>query len=149
MNAAPVFSLNCLVLNSAAMKILFVLLVAVLPITGFCQFEGKQVIKINGLGLDQLVKGLLDAGYSIEKSEASLSVIVTHIKQSPATGIGTLIKAKLQGGNVLLSGQYSEPGKTAETCPITDSGSPGSPCMTSWKLMQDLAESFNKPMEIL
>lgn len=131
------------------MKMLAILLIIFLPLTGLCQTGGKQFIKIPGVSLDELVKSLLNAGYAIEKSEASLSVIVTHLKKSSDSGIATQIRAKMQAGNVVISGEYVAPGQGQHTNPITDSGAPGSPCMESWKIFYQFAESFNKPLEVL
>ncbi|HRO47618.1 hypothetical protein [Agriterribacter sp.] len=130
------------------MKILIILLIAALPVTGFCQSNGKQVIKIAGISLEQLIRGFLDAGYSIEKSEASMSVIVTHLKEAQKSNVATQIKAKIKDGNVLLSGEYIESGKDQNPSPITDAGVPGSPCSESWNMMHDFAQSFKKPLEI-
>lgn len=130
------------------MKIFIILLIAAFPATGFCQFNGSQVIKIPGVSLEQLIRGLLDAGYAIEKSEASMSVIVTHLKEAQKSNVATQIKAKIKDGNVLLSGEYIETGKDQNPYPITDAGIPGSPCRESWNIMHDFAQSFKKPLEI-
>ncbi|HTN08444.1 hypothetical protein [Agriterribacter sp.] len=130
------------------MKIFIILLIAAFPATGFCQLNGNQVIKIPGISLEQLIRGFLDAGYSIEKSEASMSVIVTHLKEAQKLNVATQIKAKIKDGNILLSGEYVEPGKGQHPSPITNAGIPGSPCRESWNIMHDFAQSFNKPLEI-
>ncbi|HRN55840.1 MAG TPA: hypothetical protein PLL71_05280 [Agriterribacter sp.] len=131
------------------MKIFIILLIAAVPpTTGFCQSNGKQVIKIAGISVEQLIRGFLDAGYAIEKSEASMSVIVAHAKETPKPNMATQIKAKIKDGNVLLSGEYFEAGKDQNPSPITDAGVPGSPCSESWNMMHHFAQSFNKPLEI-
>ena len=101
------------------------------------------------MGTEQLIRGLLEAGYTIEKSQASMSVIITHLKQIPQSNILTQIKASIKDGNVMLSGEYLESGKTQTPSPISDNGDVGSPCNQSWNLLYALARSFNKPMEVL
>ncbi len=130
------------------MKIFIILLMMAGPATGFCQSNTKQVIKVAGISLQQLVSGFLDAGYSIEKSEASMSVIITHLKETKKASVATLLKAKIQDGNLLLSGEYIVPGKDENHSPITNAGIPGSPCSESWEMMHDFAQSFKKPLEI-
>ena len=129
-------------------KIFITLLIMAGPATGFCQSGAKQVIKVAGVSLEQLIRGFLDAGYSIEKSEASMSVIVTHLKEAKKANVATLLKAKIQNGNLLLSGEYIVPGKDENHSPITDTGVPGRPCQESWEMMRDFAQSFKKPLEI-
>ena len=118
------------------------------PATGFCQSDARQVIKVAGISLQQVIRGFLDAGYSIEKSEASMSIIITHLKETKKANVATLLKAKIQDGNLLLSGEYIVPGKDENHSPIKDDGVPGSPCRESWEAMHDFAQSFKKPMEI-
>ena len=130
------------------MKIFIILLMMAGPATGFCQSNAKQVIKVAGISLQQLVSGFLDAGYSIEKSEASMSVIITHLKETKKASVATLLKAKIQDGNLLLSGEYIVPGKNENHSPITNAGIPGSPCSESSEMMHDFAQSFKKPLEI-
>jgi hypothetical protein len=130
------------------MKIFIILVIIAGPARGFCQSDTKQVIKVAGISLQQLIRGFLDAGYSIEKSEASMSVIITHLKEVKTANVATLLKAKIQDGNLLLSGEYVVPGKDENHSPITDAGVPGSPCRESWEAMQDFAQSFKKPIEI-
>mgnify|MGYP001072586777 CR=1 FL=1 len=130
------------------MKILIILLIVVGPATGFCQSYPKQIIKVAGINLQQVIRGFLDAGYSIEKSEASMSIIVTHLKEAKKANVATLLKAKIQDGNLILSGEYTVPGKDENPSPITDAGDPGSPCNESWQMMHDFAQSFKKPMEV-
>lgn len=130
------------------MKIFIILLIMVGPATGFCQSDAKQVIKVAGISLQQLIRGFLDAGYSIEKSEASMSIIITHLKETKKSNVATLLKAKIQDGNLLLSGEYIVPGKDENHSPITDAGNPGSACNESWQMMQSFAQSFKKPLEI-
>lgn len=96
--------------------------------------------------MEQLISGLLNAGYSIEKSEASMSVIITHLKEVPQLNVATQIKAKIRDGIILLSGEYTEPGKPQ--APITDDGTDGSPGRESWNLLYGLARSFKKPLTI-
>lgn len=129
-------------------KTLVILLMLIGPATGFCQSGAKQVIKVPGISLQQLIRGFLDAGYSIEKSEASMSIIITHLKETKKATAATLLKAKIQNGNLLLSGEYIVPGKDENHVPITDGGVPGSPCRESWEAMHDFAQSFKKPLEI-
>ena len=131
------------------MKMFIMLLIAAVPSAAFSQSNGNHVIKISGIGIEQLVRGFLDAGYTIEKSEASLSIIITHLKEAGKANVATQIKAKIQEGSVWLSGEYIEPGKDQNPSPITDSGVPGSPCKESWNILQTFAQSFNKPLEIL
>lgn len=143
-----IFYIYCLQRKPDMMKILIIFLIAALPLTGFCQSNGKQVIKIAGISLEQLISRFLDAGFTIEKSEASMSVIVTHLKEVQKLNVATQIKAKIKDGIVLLSGEYIESGKEQNPSPISDAGVPGSPCRESWNMMHDFAQSFKKPMEI-
>lgn len=131
------------------MKMFIILLIAAVPSAALSQSNGNHVIKIPGIGIEQLIRGFLDAGYAIEKSESSLSVIVTHLKEAEKVKVATQIKAKIQDGSVWLSGEYIEPGKDQNPSPITDSGVPGSPCKESWNILHTFAQSFNKPLEIL
>lgn len=132
------------------MKMFIILLIAAAPLAVFSQQpNGNHVIKVPGIGIEQLIRGFLDAGYAIEKSESSLSVIVTHLKETEKANVATQIKAKIQDGSVWLSGEYIEPGKDQEPSPITDTGTPGSPCKESWDILHTFAKSFNKPLEIL
>ena len=130
------------------MKIFIILLIMAGPATGLCQSNAKQIIKVPGISLQQLISGFLDAGYSIEKSEASMSIIITHLKETKKASVATLLKAKIQDGNLLLSGEYIVPGKDENHSPITNAGIPGSPCSESWEMMHDFAQSFKKPLEI-
>ncbi len=131
------------------MKMFIMLLIAAAPSASFSQPNGNHIIKISGVGIEQLIRGFLDAGYTIEKSEASLSIIITHLKEAGKANVATQIKAKIQEGSVWLSGEYIEPGKDQNPSPITDSGVPGSPCNESWNILHTFAQSFNKPLEIL
>lgn len=131
-------------------KMFIMLLIAAAPLAAFSQQpNGSHLIKIHGISIEQLIRGFLDAGYAIEKSEASLSVIVTHLKEAEKANVATQIKAKIQDGSVWLSGEYIEPGKDQDPSPIIDSGVPGSPCKESWNILRTFAQSFNKPLEIL
>lgn len=131
------------------LKFLLILSIATaISARSFCQTNGKQVIKISGISMEQLITGLLNAGYSIEKSEASMSIIITHIKEVPKINIATQIKARIKEGMILLSGEYFESGKSEIASPINDAGVEGSPCKESWNLLHSLAQSFKKPIEI-
>lgn len=130
-------------------RLIFCLLLSGFLISGYGQVDGKRVIKIAGIGTEQLIRGLLEAGYTIEKSQASMSIIITHLKQIPQSDFLAQIKASIKDGNVMLSGEYVESGKTQAPSPISDSGDEGSPCNKSWNLLFALARSFNKPMELL
>ncbi len=129
------------------MKILTILLLLVIPSTCLCQSRVNQVIKVPGITLQQLIRGFLDAGYSIERSEASMSVIVTHLKEQKLNKVATKLIAKIEDGSVLLSGEYIVPGQENIHVPITDAGSQGSPCSASWDILQSFAKSFKKPLE--
>lgn len=130
-------------------RAIILVLFGLLPFIGLGQTTNAHSIKIQGLGLEQLIKGFLDAGFTIEKSEGSLRMIITYPKITVDQKISTQIKANINDGNILLTGEYIETGKTPNSSPITDSGTPGSPCRESWNIMYTLAQSFNKPMEIL
>ncbi|HEX5025456.1 MAG TPA: hypothetical protein VFV68_09290 [Agriterribacter sp.] len=127
-------------------KLTFLLLLAI-PATCLCQSRVNQVIKVPGITLQQLIRGFLDAGYSIERSEASMSVIVTHLKEQKLNKVATKLIAKIKDGNVLLSGEYMIPGKDGIQVPITDAGTQGSACSASWDILQSFAKSFKKPLE--
>ena len=129
------------------MKILSIILLFVIPTTCLCQSRVNQVIKVPGVTLQQLIRGFLDAGYSIERSEASMSVIVTHLKEQKLNKVATKLMAKIKDGSVLLSGEYTIPGKDEIYVPITDAGTQGSPCSASWDILQSFAQSFKKPLE--
>ncbi|MCO5235041.1 MAG: hypothetical protein M9933_02130 [Chitinophagaceae bacterium] len=130
-------------------KIFIILLLAAGPFAVFSQSEGSHTIRIQGVSLQQLIRVFLDAGFTIEKSEGSLSTIITYPKNAPNLNVATQIKAKIKDENILLTGDYIETGKAPNSTPITDSGTPGSPCRESWNIMYTLAQSFNKPVEIL
>ncbi len=130
-------------------KIFILLLLAAGSFTGFSQSEVRHTISIRGVSLQQLIRVFLDAGFTIEKSEGSLSTIVTYPKTAPYLNVTTQIKGKIKDDNILLTGNYIETGKASNSTPITDSGMPGSPCRESWNIMYTLAQSFNKPVEIL
>lgn len=130
-------------------KIFILLFLAAGTFTGFSQSEVRHTISIRGVSLQQLIRVFWDAGFTIEKSEGSLSTIVTYPKTAPYLNVTTQIKAKIKDDNILLTGNYIETGKASNSTPITDSGTPGSPCRESWNIMYTLAQSFNKPVEIL
>lgn len=130
------------------MKIIFFLLLTI-PAISFCQPVKTQVIKIPGITLQQLIRGFMDAGYAVERSESSMKIIITHARQAKKFNISTIFKAKINEGEVLLSGEYAIHGKEENYTEISNTGNDSNEAKEAFTLLQDFAQSFKKPVVYL
>lgn len=128
------------------MKILLPLLM-MLPFIGRAQEQDATAIKISGLSVQQLVKGLLQSGYDIHKSEGSLNYIFTAPKKL-GQNIFTQLKAEIQKDCVILYGGYVNK-QDDDFHAIAANTVNQEMASKSWDELRRLAGSFNKPLEYL
>lgn len=128
------------------MKII-ILCFLVLPFCAIAQKQDASAIKVSGLNIQQLIKGFLQSGYSIKKSEGSLQYIFTAPKKLTYNIVAQL-KAEIKKDCIILYGHYADHDndnfKKIESS-ITDNEL----AVKSWEELQRFAVSFNKPLEYL
>lgn len=131
--------------NAANMKYLICLFLLV-PAIGFAQPNGTSSIKIAGIGLQQVIRGFLEAGYKIERSGQTLKTIISGPKKSEEANITTVLKVDIKEDGIIISGEYSATADQYTDIKLTDKDGPA---WDSWKEMLVFADSFKRPVQYI
>ncbi|MBX3255319.1 MAG: hypothetical protein KF862_14355 [Chitinophagaceae bacterium] len=125
----------------------FVCVLFLFPAIAYSQPNGTSSIKIPGIGLQQVIRGFLDAGYPIERSGQNLKTIISGPKKSSSNNITTVLTVDINDRDIIISGEYSTEEHNYTSIKVT--GEKTGPAWDSWKEMFDFADSFKKPVEFI
>lgn len=118
-----------------------------LPAIGFSQPNGTSSIKVAGIGLQQVIRGFLDAGYRIERSGQTLKTIISGPRKSPQHNVTTILKVDIKEDGIVISGEYSAEADSFTGIEVTNQKN--GPAWDSWREMLVFADSFKKPVEFI
>jgi len=136
-------------------------LILFMPIICLSQIPKRaNTIIIKGPTFKEVATALLDAGYTIEKSDSSLQTIKTEWKDG--TGKDKLVRlrlyARIKDSSAIIRGEYYPPGpigtkflgqeQTIENSTYKIENTSGLP-KNSFNEMNDFALSFKKPVEYI
>ncbi|RCR68308.1 hypothetical protein [Larkinella punicea] len=131
------------------MKALVIALVCILTHQTYAQSNSTPIKKANVILLntslpdEELYKKvgayLLSAGYSLDRSDATLRSITTAKRKCPGANCQYVIYASTNEGKIRLSGGFIVPGIDSDLWPIENRGQKTSPFMVSFNALNKVA----------